>query len=71
MMILTLLVPVLFYSIRDLRLAKQKGYWAYFILYLALMTAAMVLWMLVARNVPLTSPDKYIIDIISLFVTPQ
>lgn len=71
MMILTLLAPVLFYSIRDLRLAKQEGNWLYFILYLALMTTALVLWMLLARNIPLTSPNQYITDFISLFVTPQ
>lgn len=71
MKVITLLLPIVFYCVRDLRLAKQENNWAYFILYLALMTIAMVLWMLLARNIQLTSPNKYIMDFISLFVSPQ
>ena len=71
MMIFTMLIPVLFYSLRDLRLAKQEGNWVYFIVYLAMMTTALVLWLLLARGIALTSPNKYIIDFISLFINPQ
>lgn len=71
MMFLTLLTPIVFYCIRDLRHAAREGRWAYFLLYLAMMTGATVLWLLLWRNVPLTSPNKYIMDIINMFVPPQ
>lgn len=71
MMILTMLLPVLFFGIHDLRLAKQESNWLYMILYLVMITIALVLWVLLARNIPLKSPNEYIIELISLFVTPQ
>lgn len=69
-MFLYILVPVLFFSILDLRSAIRDRKMGYVTLYLGMVTCVMVCVVLLSRGIVLPSPNRFIIAAIEVFTGP-
>jgi hypothetical protein len=70
-MLLSLLIPVVWLGATDLRPAISQKEYKYTFVYLLLCTAALVIWILLSKDIPVPSPNKFIMKIIEFFVIPQ
>ena len=70
-MLLSLLIPVVWLGATDLRPAISQKDYKYTIVYLLLCTVALVLWVMLSKDITVPSPNKFIIKLIEYFVIPK
>lgn len=70
LMFLIFMVPALLYSIADLKPDLKEGNPKAAIVYMALMTCAIVLCVCVLRNVPLKSPSAIVESVVKAIFPP-
>jgi hypothetical protein len=69
-MLVMFIIPVILYGMVDLRPDIKSGNWKPAIVYMAIATWALMLWICVMRNVPLKSQSDIVESIVKSIFTP-